>query len=286
MQSSNPPGLFQVQTSISSLFRFIGSWAFWSSHVTIDKRTSRRNSSAPKGEYVKKQLYQQIEYLSIRRWNKRDRIEELHYEKLKKKIKMSSEDTSDNPHENYNWNVALDLRIQKPTLSETTARRSFYYARFSLKCDDVTHQDAKPFKCLLCPKTFRTKSLLSLHSLVHSDRRDHLCTFCGKAFRRYFDLKRHLQSHENKREFKCKVCGKGFNTSSILNTHKHLVHQIVKKFKCPECKNSFETMLEVKRHSISHSQIKKFACPECGKLFKRNYEVRRHLIIHKDKKEF
>jgi KRAB domain-containing zinc finger protein len=99
-------------------------------------------------------------------------------------------------------------------------------------------------------------------------------------------LKRHSQSHENKREFKCKVCGKGFNTSSILNTHKRLVHQIVKDFECPECEKSFETKLEVMRHLISHSQIKEFACPECGKLFKRNYnEVRRHLIIHTDKKD-
>jgi hypothetical protein len=118
---------------------------------------------------------------------------------------MLFEYKSEKHQESSNLNDVLDFRIQQPTTSETAAQRSFYDERYSLKCDDVTHQDAKSFKCLLCPKTFRTKSLLSLHSLVYSDRRDHLCTFC---FRRFFDLKRHLQSHENKREFKCKDCGK------------------------------------------------------------------------------
>jgi hypothetical protein len=36
---------------------------------------------------------------------------------------MSTEEKPEKPHESYYWNDALDLRIQKPTLSETTAQK-------------------------------------------------------------------------------------------------------------------------------------------------------------------
>jgi uncharacterized Zn-finger protein len=151
---------------------------------------------------------------------------------------MSFEDKSENPHVSYNWNVvALDLRIQQPTTSETTARRSFYYARL-----------VRVFKC----------------------------TICGKNFRRNFQFKRHLKSHENKREFKCKVCGKAFNTKVSLNHHE-LIHQekmfkcpeCGKSFKikyelkmhsvvhnpikeCPKCGKLFRRNQNLQRHLMTH----------------------------------
>jgi uncharacterized Zn-finger protein len=174
-------------------------------------------------------------------------------------MKMSFEDKSEKPQVNYNWNDVLDLRIQKPITSETKARparRSFYYARFSLDSDNETDSYARPVRVFKC-------------------------TICGKNFRRNYQFKRHLKSHENKREFKCKVCGKAFNTKVSLNHHE-LIHQ-EKIFKCPECEKSFKIKHEVKRHSISHNPIKDFECPKCGKLFRRNQNLQRHLLTHRNK---
>ncbi|XP_048189279.1 transcription factor E4F1 isoform X1 [Perognathus longimembris pacificus] len=75
------------------------------------------------------------------------------------------------------------------------------------------------YVCLLCPKTFKTGSILKAHMVTHSSRKDHECKLCGASFRTKGSLIRHHRRHTDERPYKCAKCGKSFRESGALTRH-------------------------------------------------------------------
>lgn len=90
----------------------------------------------------------------------------------------------------------------------------------------ASHEEEKPYKCDLCPKSFATKTVLKQHLIVHSGAKPFVCSSCGKAFNNSYNLVVHERMHKGDKCHKCTVCGKGFLEKSYLNkhmrTHKHM----------------------------------------------------------------
>ena len=59
-----------------------------------------------------------------------------------------------------------------------------------LKVNQQTQNREKPFKCVLCEKSYTVSSDLSIHQRTHTGEKPFICKFCEKAFRQFSISKR------------------------------------------------------------------------------------------------
>ena len=78
----------------------------------------------------------------------------------------------------------------------------------------------RPYQCLICSKSFRSRSNLDVHIKIHNEIKDYVCNFCSRAFIVKNDLKRHLTIHFGSKDFSCEECGKKFNRKYQLEKHR------------------------------------------------------------------
>ncbi|KAH8408053.1 hypothetical protein KR222_002618, partial [Zaprionus bogoriensis] len=77
----------------------------------------------------------------------------------------------------------------------------------------------KTIQCPHCPKAFRTRNDLKIHSLVHSGERPHGCPHCERRFARKGDLIAHIRTHTGERPYECPHCPKKFVQSTHMKQH-------------------------------------------------------------------
>ncbi|XP_040072218.1 zinc finger protein 665-like isoform X4 [Ixodes scapularis] len=160
-----------------------------------------------------------------------------------------------------------------------------FRTKSSLKVHERYHSDEKPFECPYCPKAFQTKSRLTVHKISHSDKRPFKCPSCPKAFKSKPSLAMHKRFHCDKRPFKCPSCPKAFKINSHLTTHK-LSHSDERPFKCPTCLKAFQMKSSLAKHKLCHSDERPFKCPICPKAFKKKLSLTTHEISHSDERPF
>lgn len=140
-------------------------------------------------------------------------------------------------------------------------------------------EEAKPYSCPTCGKTFASCSHLALH--VCSDKkhernryrcRKHTCT---KAFARPSQLVRHMAVHVGEKPFKCPDCGRCFGRGSHLETHRRL-HTGEKPFKCSVCGKSFTQKSGLIVHVRKHTGERPYKCDKCDEAFR----TAAHLLSH------
>lgn len=103
---------------------------------------------------------------------------------------------------------------------------------------NAVHYNQRPYACVLCKKSFKTKGSHDAHMIVHTDTRNYQCPHCDKKCRKRYDLTLHIRTHTGEKPFKCSVCGRGF--VQMCDTRKHeMLH-----FKPGKRKNVFFTSTE------------------------------------------
>lgn len=84
---------------------------------------------------------------------------------------------------------------------------------------NAVHYNQRPYSCVLCNKSFKTKGSHDAHMIVHTDTRNYQCPHCDKKCRKRYDLTLHIRTHTGEKPFKCSVCGRGF--VQMCDTRKH-----------------------------------------------------------------
>eukprot|EP01083_Nonionella_stella_P085007 235406_1 len=73
------------------------------------------------------------------------------------------------------------------------------------------------FACEICGKCFKVKHLLKKHMVVHTDARPFKCDVCNKTYKSRGHLTTHKYTHS--RPFKCNMCRKSFVSDVLLSAH-------------------------------------------------------------------
>ena len=184
------------------------------------------------------------------------------------------------------------------------------FVRFSSLCQhrNNLHGPKKselPFKCHLCPNTFRLQAWLDKHIVQkhksvektvkedcelckHSLRtsvncplhagqvRDAFsCPQCDKVFAKDTNLKVHMKQHQEPK-FSCDICHKKFTYKCNMLRHRD-THSTEKPFHCSICAKKFCTKFLLASHMRMHNQDLMFKCEICGKGLTRKDYLKNHL---------
>ncbi|XP_070599904.1 zinc finger protein 253-like [Erythrolamprus reginae] len=149
----------------------------------------------------------------------------------------------------------------------------------SLLSQKWNHAEEKPYKCLICGKSFRRRGLLNCHRKIHTGVKPYKCMECGKDFRGKRELISHKRIHTGEKPYKCTECGEVFAQSSHLTSHKR-IHTGEKPYKCVVCGNGFTTSSSLTRHKRVHTGEKPYNCRQCGKSFAQSGSLASHTKTH------
>ena len=147
------------------------------------------------------------------------------------------------------------------------------------------HTGEKPFKCEICPKSFKQLDRLKSHQCVHTGEKPFQCEFCPKRFARNASRQSHQRVHTGEKPFKCEFCPKRFARYPNRQLH-HRVHTGEKPFKCEFCPKRFARNIDRQSHERVHTGEKPFQCEFCHKHFRQSSTLRCHLRIHTGEKPF
>ncbi|XP_053685355.1 zinc finger protein ZFP2-like [Sabethes cyaneus] len=190
-------------------------------------------------------------------------------------------------------------------------------AESDMRCHEKQHED-KPYTCTLCPKSFKIRQHLLIHSHTHVDlqqpsvesikptynctkctkvfiNRGNLinhaaechgnvknfsCEICSKSFKYNVQLRIHMRTHSGERPHTCEICHRGFSQLSNLRSHRK-VHSKVKPYKCQLCFKSFTMLDNLTAHSLKCVKDK-YRCMLCSKSFAKEGNLMSHLQCHSD----
>ncbi|NXX69694.1 ZEP2 factor, partial [Spizella passerina] len=85
-----------------------------------------------------------------------------------------------------------------------------------------SHTGERPYPCVPCGFSFKTKSNLYKHRKSHAHAIKaglYICPYCNRACAKPSVLKKHIRSHTGERPYPCVPCGFSFKTKSNLYKH-------------------------------------------------------------------
>ncbi|XP_034249604.1 zinc finger protein 64-like [Thrips palmi] len=138
-----------------------------------------------------------------------------------------------------------------------------------------THGDLRPFRCKLCPKSYKQAAQLRNHSTsVHGDKNvkdvnprwymEQQCPHCGKTYSNAKGLKRHIQAvHSKLKPYVCSVCGHSSACKAMLALHLRQ-HTGEKPHACTQCEYRTGDHNSLRRHMMRHTGQRAYKCPYCS----------------------
>lgn len=154
-------------------------------------------------------------------------------------------------------------------------------SKAEMKYHNSNHmREAKPYKCLQCPKAFANSSYLSQHMRIHQGVKPYGCDICSRKFTQLSHLQQHKRTHTGDKPYKCNYlnCTKQFSQLSNLQSHSRC-HQLDKPYKCNSCYKCFHDERSLLEHIPRHLEskhLKKNLCIYCGS----SYQQERGLVKH------
>lgn len=161
--------------------------------------------------------------------------------------------------------------------------------------DDMVKQRVK--MCPICKRTYTTAKDMRRHVReVHCTARPYKCNLCGKCFK----SERHIGQHKRRLHlgikkvvhlnFECFHCAGKFTSRTHLADHM-TSHTGIKNHTCNICQSTYTTARGLRRHNKNHLREtgvlrndEMYKCDQCGKLFIEQSEMVKHRDwVHGDK---
>ncbi|CAG4969855.1 unnamed protein product [Colias eurytheme] len=142
--------------------------------------------------------------------------------------------------------------------------------RVSFSDHVIVHEVKEYHRCRKCPKIFENYTALKVHmKRNHKKRKCYICNYCSKKFVDRMFFKVHIKLH-------CDVCGQLLLNKQKLMEHRRNVCNVVKKYACKTCDESYFSVMDLKDHSYDHLGIF-FICDVCKDQFQSKCEVAHHI---------
>ncbi|CAG2104990.1 unnamed protein product [Medioppia subpectinata] len=165
------------------------------------------------------------------------------------------------------------------------------------------HDNHRPYKCLICGKTYRWRTLLRNHKKTHLSDNPFTCPVCGLRMSSKFSVQQHvLKSHDNSnKSYECNECDKKYVTIHQLRAHQKYhktdrtrhrrIHKgeensIDVRLKCSACGLICHSKTHYTAHQRIHTGEKPFVCETCGKTFRQIAQLNQHRIVHTELRPF
>nr|XP_029724085.1 zinc finger protein 782-like isoform X2 [Aedes albopictus] len=125
----------------------------------------------------------------------------------------------------------------------------------------------RPFKCDVCPKTFKIKRTLYAHKRFTHGTKEHCCPICGKPIAYRHQIERHMRTHDpihkrssketiiNTNAIRCEICQKTFSNKAALGNHNIHVHK-PRDHECEICGFRFRLRCRLMKHMQGHERKK------------------------------
>ena len=141
-----------------------------------------------------------------------------------------------------------------------------------------------PFRCHYCYVGFPTEAECQEHVNSHDRVKPYSCRFCDKVYKARPHRDNHELRHKNVK-YPCDFCGREFLSKRGCQDHQR-THTGELPFTCPECKQPFQTMNQLRRHASVHLPPGKQnqTCQYCGKVFLSKKGHEEHERTHTGKK--
>ena len=142
------------------------------------------------------------------------------------------------------------------------------------------------YKCSQCPREYPYRVSLQRHELTHQEIRNFKCILCVARFYNKNDLIRHVALHRNGTgEFVCKICEADFPALWLLTKHNRKWHGLdttlaSQTFKCQFCCAQGNRKGGMIRHEKVHQTTDDtFLCQPCNAKFGSNFSLSKHIKI-------